>query len=239
MERMTLRYLICVALATIAAVASAADPSAAQARAALEKWFTTAAKVKTVQAEFEQLRKLKSVTRPLRKSGRMWMDKSGGLFRWQVGDPPDLLAVRDKNGGMTVMEAKPKLARVWSKEALEAEDKQGRGQGFAMLDSMQHATLADFDRDFELAAGEQDAANPAVWRFDWKFKDGKISIAVLRLAITVNIADGSMQEFTLHMRDGSSLATVIRGYKLNQPIAADTFKVDTAGYKVEVMNPKS
>jgi hypothetical protein len=48
-----------------------------------------------------------------------------------------------------------------------------------------------------------------------------------------------MQEFTLHMRDGSSLATVIRSYKLNQPIPAQTFKVDTAGYKVEVMNPKS
>jgi hypothetical protein len=140
---------------------------------------------------------------------------------------------------MTVLEAKQKLARVWSKEALEAEDKQGRGQGFAMLDSMQHATLADFDRDFELAAGEQDAANPAIWRFDWKFKDGKISIAVLRLAVTVNTADGSMQEFTLHMRDGSSLSTVIRGYKLNQSIAADTFKVDITGYKVEMMNPKS
>jgi outer membrane lipoprotein-sorting protein len=167
------------------------------------------------------------------------MDKGGNLFRWQVGGPPELLAVRSKDGGMTVLDAKKKQVNVWSKAALEAEDKQGRGQGFAMLDSMQHATLADFDRDFELAASEQDTANPAIWRFDWKFKDGKISIAVLRLAITVNIADGSMQEFTLHMRDGSSLATVIRGYKLNQPIAADTFKVDTAGYKVEVMNPKS
>jgi hypothetical protein len=48
-----------------------------------------------------------------------------------------------------------------------------------------------------------------------------------------------MQEFTLHMRDGSSLATVIRSYRLNQSIAAETFKVDTAGYKVEVVNPKS
>jgi hypothetical protein len=169
----------------------------------------------------------------------MWMDKSGGLFRWQVGDPPDLLAVRSKDGGMTVLDARKKEARVWSKAALESEDKQGRGQGFAMLDSMQHATLADFDQDFGLAAAEQDTANPAIWHFDWRFKDGKISIAVLRLAISVNTADGSMGEFTLHMRDGSSLSTVIRGYQLNQSIPAETFKVDTAGYKVEAMNPKS
>ena len=238
MNLMNPRVIVCIAIVSLTN-AHAAEPTAAEARAALEKWFATAAKVKTVQAEFDQLRKLKSVRNPLRKSGKMWMDKSGDLFRWQVGDPPELLAVRTKNGGMTVLEAKQKLARVWSKEALEAEDKQGRGQGFAMLNSMHHATLANFDRDFVLAGWEQDTANPAIWRFDWKFKDGKISIAVLRLAITVNTADGSMQEFTLHMRDGSSLATVIRSYRLNQSIAADTFKVDTAGYKVEVMNPRS
>jgi hypothetical protein len=217
---------------------SAADPTPAQARAALEKWFAAAAGVKTVEAEFEQLRKLKSVRNPLRKAGRMWMDKDGGLFRWQVGDPPELLAVRGTDGGMTVLDAKKKLARVWSKEALEAEEKQGRGQGFAMLSSMQSATLADFDRDFELARGEQEEGNPSVWRFDWKFKDGKIAFAVLRLAITANVADGSMQSFTLHMRDGSSLGTVVRSYKLNGKIPAGTFRVGTEGYEVEAMSAK-
>jgi hypothetical protein len=182
---MTFQYLIGMALVpalvSVAVVAAAAEPTAAEARAALEKWFATAAKVKTVQAEFEQLRKLKSVRNPLRKSGKMWMDKSNDLFRWQIGDPPDLLVVRGRDGGMTVLESKKKLARVWSKDALEAEDKQGRGQGFAMLNSMHHATLADFDRDFELAASEHDAANPALWRFDWKFRDGNSGTGKSRL----------------------------------------------------------
>lgn len=228
-----LTLAIAFVFATAASVASAADPTPAEARAALEKWFAAAAKLKTVEAEFEQLRKLKSVAYPLRKPGRMWMDKKSGLFRWQVGDPPEMLAVRGKDGSMTVLDAKKKTARVWSKEVLEAEEKQGRGQGFAMLSSMQGATLADFDKGFELAGWKQDAANPALWHFDWKSKDNKISIAVLRLAISGNTADGTMHAFTLHMRDGSSLGTQLRSRKLNQAIPADVFKVDTAGYEMK------
>lgn len=224
---------------SLTSAVSAADPSPAAPRAALEKWFATAAKVKTIQAEFDQLRKLKSVRNPLRKPGRMWMDKAGGLFRWQVGDPPELLAIRSKDGGMSVLDAKQKVARTWSREALEAEEQQGRGQGFAMLNSMQNASLADFDRDFILTDGKPDAANPALWHFDWKFKDGKIGLFVLRLTIVANTADGSMQSFTLHMRDGSSMGTVIRSYQLNAAIPAATFKADTTGYTAETMVPKS
>ncbi len=220
------------------AAARASDPSAADARAALEKWFSQAAKVKTVQADFEQLRRLKSLTRALRKPGKLWMEKDSGLFRWQVGDPPAMIVLRGKDGTMQVMDAKQKEARVWSREALEAEEKQGKGQGFAMLHSLQGGTLEGFDRDFELAAWKQDAANPAVWHFDWKFRDGKIASMVTKLEITANTADGAMLEFTLHMRDGSSLGTAIRNYTLNQPIPADTFQVDTAGWKTEVIEPK-
>ena len=233
---MNSRIIISLVLAVSAG--AAAEPQKDAGRVALEQWFAAAAKAKTVQADFEQVRQLKSVRRPLRKAGKLWMDKRGGLFRWQVGDAPDLLALRAKDGSMTVLNAKDKLARVWSKEALEAEEKQGRGQGFAMLDAMQNATLADFDRDFELAKAKQDEANPALWHFDWKFRDGKIGLFVLRLAIIANTADGSMRSFTLHMRDGSSLSTVVRSYTLNTPIHADTFKVDTTGYQVEAMAPK-
>ena len=238
MNCMSLRVILCMALSSVAC-GSAAEPAAAEARAALEKWFSAAAKVTTVEAEFDQVRQLKSVRRPLRKSGKLWMDKKGGLFRWQVGDPPELMATRGKDGGMTLLDAKQKLARVWSREALEAEEKQGRGQGFAMFNSMQNASLADFDRDFELAEGKRDEVNPSLWRFDWKFRDGKISMAVLRLAVVANVEDGSLQSFTLHMRDGSSLGTEVRSYKLDGAIPGDVFKVDTTGYKVETMSSKS
>ena len=113
------------------------------ARRALEPVLQSAADSHFIITQGQQI--------SLRAPGKMWIDKRAGLFRWQVGEPPELLAVRGKDGGMTVLDARQKLARVWSKEALEAEDRQGRGQGFAMLSTMHNATLADFDRDFELA----------------------------------------------------------------------------------------
>lgn len=241
---MTRRAFPLAALAAVSGLvltqfSPAADPSASEARSALEACFARAAKVKTVQAEFDQLRKLKSVRNPLRKVGQLWMDKDSGLFRWQVGEPPEMMAIRSKDGSMTVLETRKKQARTWTKEALEAEEKQGRGQGFAMLSSMQNASLADFDRDFELVGWNRDEAQPALWSFDWKFRDGKIGLFVLKLSVVLNSGDGALQSFTVHMRDGSSMSTVVKSYKLNAAISADTFKVDMTGYEVEAMTPKS
>ena len=235
----TLLALAAVSGLLLAEFSPAAEPTALEARAALEACFAKAAKVQTVQADFDQLRKLKSVRNPLRKPGQLWMDKAAGLFRWQVGEPPEILALRSKEGGMTVLETKKKEARTWTKEALEAEEKQGRGQGFAMLSSMQNASLADFDRDFELIGWKRDEANSALWAFDWKFRDGKIGLFVLKLTVVLNSANGALQSFTVNMRDGSSMSTVVKSYKLNAPIPADTFKVDMTGYEVEAMTPKS
>lgn len=228
------RWLTAGVLVVACGITWAEDQAAPEAaRAALAQWFAAGAKVRTVQADFEQLRMLRSVRRPLRKTGGMWMDKDSGQFRWQVGEPPELLAIRLSVGTMTVLDVRRKEARVWSREALMDEGADATGQTFAMLSAMQHMSLADFDRRFELAAATRDPVDAGRWRFEWRFKDARTALVVLKLAFDVHVGDGTLQSFTMHMRDGSSLSTIIRSQTLNRPIPPEIFAVDTAGYSVK------
>lgn len=218
----------------VASTSHAADPSEAEARAALQQWMTASSKAKTVTADFEQLRNLRNVKRPLRKPGRLWIAREDGKFRWQIGEPPTLIAVRGADGGMMVVDVADKEAQVWTKEALLEKEKEGRGQGFSsMMEAMQTPTLAEFEQRFELKDWRVDPANPNWWEFDLTFRDRRTSLVVRQLQLAVNTQDGALRSMTLHMRDGSSLRTVIGSYTLNTAIPADTFKMDTAGYEVK------
>jgi outer membrane lipoprotein-sorting protein len=212
----------------------AADPTEAEAKAALQQWMTASSKTKTVTADFEQLRNLRNVKRPLRKPGKLWIEREGGKFRWQIGEPPTVIAVRGADGGMMVVDVADKEAQVWTKEALLEKEKEGKGQGFSsMMEAMHTPTLAEFEQRFELKDWRVDAANPNWWEFDLAFRDRRTSLVVRQLQLAVNTQDGALRSMTLHMRDGSSLSTVIRSYTLNKAVPADTFNMDTAGYEVK------
>jgi outer membrane lipoprotein-sorting protein len=214
--------------------AAAAAPPEAAARAALQQWMTASSKTRSVTADFEQLRNLSNVKRPLRKQGKLWMVKEGGRFRWQVGEPPTLIVVRGADGGMMVIDVADKEARAWSKEALLEREKEGKGQGFAsMMEAMNAPSLAEFEQRFKLEDWRVDPANPSGWEFDLSFRDRRTSLVVRQLKLAVNTQDGALRSMTLHMRDGSSLSTVIRSYTLNKALPEDVFKVDTAGYEVK------
>ncbi|TLD71135.1 outer membrane lipoprotein carrier protein LolA [Phragmitibacter flavus] len=205
-----------------------------EARAVLQQWMKAAEKVESVEAEFEQLRLLSTVKVPLRKSGKIWMDKSG-LFRWQVGEPPITTVVRNQDGQVTVLDGKKKTANVWSKEALLEEEKAGRGQGFAMLQSMQSPNLADFEERFDIKDAERVGKDQSasVWKFDLGLKDRKASVFVRQIEMTLDVEKGTLVSLVLVMRDKSSLATHVRSQRLNAKIPASVFAVDTTGFELQ------
>ncbi|MEZ0276382.1 MAG: outer membrane lipoprotein carrier protein LolA [Roseimicrobium sp.] len=216
------------------ATAHAVAPPEADAKGALQQWMTASTKAKSVTADFEQLRNLSNVKRPLRKQGKLWIVKEGGKFRWQIGEPPTVIVVRGADGGMMVVNVAEKEAQVWSKETLLEREKEGKGQGFSsMMEAMNAPSLAEFEQRFKLEDWRVDPANPSWWEFDLSFRDRRTSLVVRQLKLAVSTQDGALRSMTLHMRDGSSLSTVIRSYTLNKAVPAELFKVDTAGYEVK------
>ena len=59
----------------------------------LNAWLAQQSQVKTWSADVVQIRKLKSLVRPLKSRGQVWF-KQPNQFRWQLGDPPRTIAVR-------------------------------------------------------------------------------------------------------------------------------------------------
>ncbi len=197
----------------------------------LEQWLSNSSKVKSVQARFEQVRLLKSMTRPLRKEGMLWMEKPG-RFRWQIGNPPELVVQKDESNRMWVFDVKDLKARVWNLKKMQNKELAHGGQNFAMLDSMQSMSADFLEERFKLQRGAVDATNAALWNFDFSMKDAKAALMVKQVTLKVNVGEGTLHALTLFMRDGSSMMTNILSHQLNAPIEASVFKVNTQGYTV-------
>lgn len=224
------RWLATGVLCFVAAEGWAA--SLEEGQTALARWMEAAKKVKTVEAEFVQERLLSTVRVPLRRPGRLWMDHQTGLFRWQVGEPASMTVIRDADGRLKVFDGKAKTVRVWSREALMEEEKAGRGQGFAMLQSMQSPSLEDFDRRFEMKKAEPLAEDSQQWTFFLELKDRKAAVFVREIRMTMDVARGTLSRLVIVMRDKSSLATVVTNQKLNGKIPSGVFAGETDGYEV-------
>ncbi len=203
----------------------------AETRLALDQWVSNASKVKSVQAKFEQVRLLKSMTRPLRKEGMLWMEKPGRL-RWQIGDPPEMVVHKDANNRMWVLDVKKLSARVWNMEGLQDKELAHEGKNFAMFDTMQSMSPDFLAEKFKLQRGTVDVTNPMVWNFDFSMKDAKAAMMVKQVTFKVNVREGTLYSLTMLMKDGSSMATNILSHQINVPIEVSVFKVNIQGYTV-------
>ena len=74
-------------------IAHPAFAGADLSRQFLDAWLAQQAQAKTWSADVVQIRKLKSLVRPLESRGRVWF-RQPNRFRWQLGEPPRTIAVR-------------------------------------------------------------------------------------------------------------------------------------------------
>ncbi len=221
-------------LFTLLAAPPAKAEVAAEKREIISKWLQLAARVPSVQGDFDQIRRLKNVNKPLIRAGKIWLEKPDH-FRWQIGEPPTMLALRGKDGKLIVLDAREKKARVWTKEALM----QSEQQGIAMIGEGFGSSLAEFEKRFEIEDVEPVSGQPDVWKFSLVLRDRQAVLFVKNVFLTVSVADGSLRSFLIQMRDGSTMETVMKSYRLGESLKPDTFKVDTEGYQIEEMKAKS
>ena len=100
------RALIDVGLIMLAMLA--ARISAAELNAETTGWLAAQTNIQTWSAEFVQTRSLKSLTKPLTATGRVWFS-APNRFRWELGQPPQTIAVRAPDEMLIFY---PKLKRV-------------------------------------------------------------------------------------------------------------------------------
>ena len=187
----------------------------------LRDWISKQAAILSLRADFIQTRRLPALRIPLKKSGTVWFGTEG-RFRWQVGDPAELLVLKSPNDFL-VIEPKKSLARRFTASSAAARAMQELPMPIAI-------SLDEFQRRFEVVSLKEDGA-----RMDLRLtpKDPRLAEGLKSLRILFDPASGAVALFEMTFRDGSEVSTEFTRIERNPTLPAELFQHDLRDFKIE------
>ena len=187
----------------------------------LRDWISKQAAIRSLRADFIQTRRLPALRIPLKKSGTVWFGTEG-RFRWQVGDPAELLVLKSPNDFL-VIEPKKSLARRFTASSAAARAMQELPMPIAI-------SFDEFQRRFEVVSLKEDGA-----RMDLRLtpKDPRLAEGLKSLRILFDPASGVVALFEMTFRDGSEVSTEFTRIERNPTLPAELFQHDLRDFKIE------
>ena len=187
----------------------------------LSDWISKQAAIRSLRADFIQTRRLPALRIPLKKSGTVWFGTEG-RFRWQVGDPAELLVVKSPND-LLVIEPKKSLARRLSASSAASRVFEELPMPFAV-------SLDEFQRRFEVVSLKNNAGQIDLLL---RPKDPRLAEGMKSLRIRFDSSTGTVSLFEMVFRDGSEVSTEFTLIEQNPKLAPDLFQPDLSGLKIE------
>jgi outer membrane lipoprotein-sorting protein len=211
MKRLTLLFALLLA----------APIRAEDTQTILRDWISKQAAIRSLRADFIQTRRLPALRIPLKKSGTVWFGAEG-RFRWQVGDPAELLVLKSPNDFL-VIEPKKSLARRFTASSAAARAMQELPMPIAI-------SLDEFQRRFEVVSLNNDGA-----RIDLRLtpKDPRLAEGLKSLRILFDPVSGAVSLFEMTFRDGSEVSTEFTRIERNPTLPAELFQLDLRDFKIE------
>lgn len=193
--------------------------------AMVEHWMASATNLVTWQATVVQTRHLKALTQPLVSTGRVWF-AAPNSFRWELGVPPQSLALRSGN---ELVVLSPRLRRA------ERHDLGSSGPGpmndlMALLDAGFPRDLAGFRRRFDLS-GVVTNGSGVVLRM--RPQDASARRMLPALALELDPSGQQLKATEMTFADGSRLRNDFSAVITNAPMSDALFRTNLdAGWKV-------
>ena len=194
-----------------AAVAGATDTGAV-----LDGWLKAQANFKTWSAEFKQTRTLKTLTQPLVSTGHVWFSLPN-RFRWELGNPPQTIAVRADDEMLVVY---PRLKRA-ERYPLAGPDAGLVGQALALLDAGFPRDRASFEAHFQVKAL---TATNAAWQIDLQPANVVTRQMMPLIRVTLATNDFSLLANEIVLPDGSRMRNDFTNAILNAPLDNALFR---------------
>src|SRR4051794_38894568 len=88
-----MRYVLSCWLLLLILIGATGAATAAEMDPLVASWLSAQTKLQTWSADFIQTRTLKSLAQPLTSTGHVWF-AAPNSFRWELGSPPQTIAVR-------------------------------------------------------------------------------------------------------------------------------------------------
>ncbi len=197
--------------------------------APLKKWLAGQASVRTVQADFTQTRTFHALRDPIASPGHLAFSAPHS-FRWELGDPPKTVVLRQGETFYLIQPAKKHAERRLAADV----DNQAAGGGMPMMDFPFARNFDDFNRRFEVLAVVTQGTRCHVEMLP---RDPQMRKFLQVAKIDFDIDTGYLLSFEFVTRDGSSMRNDFTNVRLNVRIEPGRFEYDFTGYDVVDAKP--
>lgn len=186
------------------------------AEAVLNAWLDAQRELKSWSAEFIQTRTLKALQEPLRTPGRLWF-VAPDWFRWELGAPPQTLAVRRTNELLVLY---PRLKRA-ERYPLGAAGGEPWRDALMLLEAGFPSSRAGLEGRFRVLTLTESAGQVTV-RLAPRSASARRFLKEIRL--TLRRADRTLAANELVFADGSTLRNDFTNAVANPPVAPGLFE---------------
>lgn len=216
---------ICFCLFGLLQLSSPRNMSADATGGLLDKWLERQALINSWSADVVQVRKLKSLARPLESGGRVWF-KQPNRFRWQLGDPPRTIAVRSADELVVIY---PRLKQAERYPISGVSDPAWK-QVLTLLEVGFPSDKATFYARYELLSAEQVGD---LLRFELRPSASQARRLLEKVWLEVSAQDYTLHATELVFPDGSTMKNRFSGHQINPVLEDGLFDFDIAeGYQI-------
>jgi outer membrane lipoprotein-sorting protein len=193
--------------------------------ASIQQWLSAQANLKTWSADLVQTRTLKTLTQPLVSTGKVWF-ASPNKFRWEIGSPPQTIAVRSGDEMFVIY---PRLKRA-EKYPLAGDNLGPWKDTLGLLEAGFPRSEADIDRQFRIASVSN---SDGVHTLHLEPKSAAARKMMPHITVSFATNDFSLRATELQFADGSVMRNDFHNGKVNPPIDESLFKPEIGpGFKV-------
>jgi outer membrane lipoprotein-sorting protein len=180
-----------------------------------DRWFAAQTNILSWTADFTQTRALKVLTQPLVATGKVWVQVPG-LFRWEVGDPPQTIALRQPDQLLLIY---PRLKRA-ERYSLTDVPPGPLKDALALLDASFPRDRATMESRFRLLSATETNSMLQV-TLEPKSSAARKFINEIMIAFRTN--DFAITTTAMTFADGSSLRNDFTNMVINPTIPPETF----------------
>ncbi len=193
-------------------------PAGPAEEAWVSRWLASATNLVTWQAGVTQTRHLKALTQPLVSTGKVWF-AAPNSFRWELGDPPQSIALRS---GDLLTVLTPRLKRA-ERVALGSAAGAPVNDMLALLDAGFPRDPEAFAKRFEVTGV---STNAGVVRLDLKPREASARRMMPALAVELDELGWGLKGTDLTFVDGSRLRNEFSAVVTNAPMSPELFRTN-------------
>jgi outer membrane lipoprotein-sorting protein len=191
---------------------------------AIADWIAQQKKNRSVQIEFTQTRTLPTLKRPQTHDGQLWF-QSPDHFRWQLGEPPELIVLKRSQDLHAIFPAKQKAHQLDTSPTA-----QGPASEFSMMLRYPIADSVEaFQLQFEVLAM---AVTAQTLTLTLRPRDPQARKWVKQMTFQVERTHGIIEQMDLDLKTGARLVTQVKSATLNTALDPALFQYDLSAYQI-------